>query len=102
VHKKCHGEAVSCDDFLFYRYANTHRPIDVDAVTYDIIGNQGPDYEVIKKGKRDDVKSPPTKTGEFTLNQCPAYGPVSTPASQREQYGEHSTEYESLQTTSSM
>jgi hypothetical protein len=74
---------------------------DVDAVTYDVIGNQGPEYEVIKKGK---AKSPPTSAREgkeFTLSKCAAYGPVSTPGTQGEQTNQ-SAEYELVQTTSNM
>jgi hypothetical protein len=80
------------------RAESTHHTPDVDDVTYDVIGNQGPEYEVIKKRKRDVVRTPPTKTREFNLSECPAYDPVSTPASQREQ----STEYELMQAMSSM
>jgi hypothetical protein len=69
----------------------------VDAVTYDVIGNQA-QYEVIRKGKGETIK----KDVEFTLSECPAYGPVNTPASQGEQRGEQSAEYEVMvQTTSS-
>jgi hypothetical protein len=76
-------------------------PPDVDAVTYDVIGNQGPEYEVIKKGK---AKTPPTSAREgreFTLSKCAAYGPVNAPASQGEQR-DQPAEYELVQTTSNM
>jgi hypothetical protein len=75
---------------------------DVDAVTYDVIGSQGPQYEVIKKGKGGDAKAPPSKEGkEFTLSKCAAYGPVNTPASQGEQR-DQPAEYEVVHTTSSI
>jgi hypothetical protein len=67
----------------------------VDAVTYDVIGNQA-QYEVIRKGKVGDATT--KKDKEFTLKECPAYGPVNTPASQGEQ---REDQYEVVQTTSS-
>jgi hypothetical protein len=84
--------------FLYvYRATISHHSADVDAVTYDVIG---PQYEVIKKGKGDDAKAPPSKErNEFTLSKCAAYGPVAT--SQGEQRGNQSAEYEVVQTTSS-
>jgi hypothetical protein len=75
----------------------------VDAVTYDVIGDQGPEYEVIKKGK---AKTPLTNTRkgmEFALTTCAAYDPVSgTPVSQGEEMGDQPAEYEVAQTTRNM
>ena len=66
----------------------------MDTVTYDVIGNQGREYEVIEKRS-----SPDAGTGkEFTLSKCPAYGPVGNLASQ-EVRGQPA-EYEVVQTTS--
>jgi hypothetical protein len=76
-------------------------PADEGTVTYDAIGNQGPEYEVIKKGN---PKTPPTSAREgkeFTLSKCAAYGPVNTPASQGEQ-GDQPAEYEVVQSTSNV
>jgi hypothetical protein len=78
--------------------SHMHHSADVDAVTYDVIGNQA-QYEVIRKGKGGDATTKEDK--EFTLKECPAYGPVGTPASQVEQRGERSAEYEVVQITSS-
>ena len=67
----------------------------MDTCTYDVVGNQGHEYDVIKK-----VKTPPTKTGgggreEFNLSKCAAYGPVSTPsAPQGEGRGDQNIDYE--------
>jgi hypothetical protein len=74
---------------------------DVDAVTYDVIGNQGPEYEVIKKRN---TKTPPTSAREgkeFTLSKCAAYGPVNTPATQGGQR-DQPAEYELVQTASNV
>ena len=70
----------------------------MDTVTYDVIGNQGREYEVIKK-RPSTGTSTSTGTGkEFTLSKCPAYDPVGTLASQ-EVRGQPA-EYEVVQTTS--
>ena len=72
----------------------------MDAVTYDVIGNQGPKYEVIMKGRsgvHNEIKTPPINAGkgkEFTLSECPTYDPVSTSGPP--------AEYEVVQTTSQM
>jgi hypothetical protein len=84
---------------LYLYRATSHHSADVDAVTYDVIS---PQYEVIKKGKGDDAKAPPSREGnEFTLSKCAAYGPVNTPASQGGQRGDQPSEYEVVQITSS-
>jgi hypothetical protein len=79
--------------------SHIHHSADVRGCSYyDVIGNQA-QYEVIRKEKGGDATT--KKDNKFTLSECPAYGPVGTPASQVEQRGERSAEYEVVQITSS-
>jgi hypothetical protein len=66
----------------------------VDSGTYDVIDNQSPEYEVIKKGK---ANTPPTNTREgmeFALTSCAAYPVSGTLVSQEEEMGDQPAEYE--------
>jgi hypothetical protein len=88
--------------FLSFTCTPSHRTSpDEDAVTYDVIGNQGPKYEVIKKGNTRTLPTSAKERKEFTLSKCAAYGPVSTPSPQGGQRNQPA-EYELVQTTSNM
>ena len=86
---------------LFYRF-KSHQPAEADTHTYDVVGDQSHAVYDGKEVYYSTVMAPPTSTGErkgFTLNKCPAYGPV-TPRG--EKGGHQPAEYEVVQTTSTV
>ena len=88
----------------FCRSTNS-QPAEVEPSTYDVVGGKSHGYDGKDEVYYSAVKAPPTSTGEgkgFTLSKCPAYGPVSTPASREEKMEDQPVEYEVVQTTSNV
>ncbi len=48
---------------------------ELEKTTYDVVEDNSHDYEVIAKVETNKIEPPPTDTGGFDLNQCPAYVP---------------------------
>ena len=73
--------------------------------TYDVVGGKSRGYDGKDEVYYSAVKVPPTSTREgkgFTLSECPAYGPVSTPTPRGEKKEDQPVQYEVVQTTSNV
>ena len=89
---------------LWFCRSTNSQPAEVEPSTYDVVGGKSHGYDGKDEVYYSAVKAPPTSTGEgkgFTLSECPAYGPVSTPAPRGEKMKDQPVEYEVVQTTSS-
>ncbi len=69
-----------CNNKLFVLIIYISNPeknitFELEKTTYDVVENNSHDYEVIAKVKTNKIEPPPTGTGDFDVNQCPAYVP---------------------------